>query len=70
MTPDEAAWLVGAIREQHGLYSLVVHEGGSVSVDVALPPQGEERSVTLTVEDLQDWVWLFDTHVAPRLRGE
>lgn len=64
----EAETLAAQIREQTSLKTVVVDEGDDeYRIDIELPVQGEELRATACVNEADDWPWLYEHSVRPRL---
>jgi hypothetical protein len=71
MTEDEAAAIVRRIEEETGLRGIVFRdEDGGCRVEVEVPPVGGAIRSVVTVWDPDDWEWIAERHVWPRLRME
>lgn len=69
-TQAEAEALAQVIRAETGLSAVAVDEGNEeFRVDVDLPLLPGEVRVTLSVCSADEWPWLYDTKVKPRMES-
>ncbi|MDQ1490383.1 MAG: hypothetical protein QOJ23_2897 [Actinomycetota bacterium] len=68
MERHEAEELVLRIEHETGLPTRVIDEGDDVfSVEIDPPLLPGELRATVTASDPDDWPWLYETHIRPRL---
>ena len=68
MQREEAEALVARIERESGLAARVVDDDDDAfCVDIDLPQLPGEVRATATAHELDDWPWLYETHIRPRL---
>lgn len=56
------------VRVETSLEPRLVHGGdGAWWLEVDVPPVGEELRAVVQVNEIDDWPWLYETHVRDRL---
>jgi len=59
------------VNRETSLEAFIVDEGdGNFRVDVAVPQIGDEIRAVVSVDDPDDWEWIRDQYVVPRLSAD